>query len=268
MSRRLQMTIIVSAVAAIAALVAATTATSSGTATHARSIRSAPSAVTQIGSVSVTFKIGKFVKSGKNLVAKGTAVAQFAPTAANPAGLSPATTTQPFTARVVALRKLASAQRICPILDLTLGPLDLNLLGLIVHLDTVHLRITANSRGGVLGSLFCSLSRAKLPLAQSAKRLTRAARMSGLSTKGVHVGTPLYKIDQGSTSTLSTTPGAASAPMVICPVLDLTLGPLDLNLLGLIVHLDKVHLVITADSQGGILGQLLCGLAGGPTPAS
>jgi hypothetical protein len=57
--------------------------------------------------------------------------------------------------------------------------------------------------------------------------------------------------------------------MAICTVLDLTLGPLDLNLLGLIVHLsgaaptDPVHLLITADSNGGILGSLLCSLAGG-----
>jgi hypothetical protein len=46
--------------------------------------------------------------------------------------------------------------------------------------------------------------------------------------------------------------------MKICTVLDLTLGPLDLNLLGLMVHLDTVHLVITADSEGGLLGSLLC----------
>jgi hypothetical protein len=52
-------------------------------------------------------------------------------------------------------------------------------------------------------------------------------------------------------------------PAGIGTVLDLVLGPLDLNLLGLMVHLDKVHLVITADSEGGILGSLLCSLAGG-----
>lgn len=49
----------------------------------------------------------------------------------------------------------------------------------------------------------------------------------------------------------------------VCEVLELTLGPLDLNLLGLIVHLDEVHLLITADPEGGLLGQLLCSLAGG-----
>jgi hypothetical protein len=41
--------------------------------------------------------------------------------------------------------------------------------------------------------------------------------------------------------------------------LDLVLGPLDLNLLGLMVHLDRVQLRITADPKGGLLGSLLCG---------
>ena len=47
-------------------------------------------------------------------------------------------------------------------------------------------------------------------------------------------------------------------------MLDLVLGPLDLNLLGLMVHLDRVQLRITADPNGGLLGSLLCSLAGGP----
>jgi len=46
---------------------------------------------------------------------------------------------------------------LCPILELTLGPLDANLLGLLVHLDQVHLTLVANSDGGILGSLFCSV---------------------------------------------------------------------------------------------------------------
>jgi hypothetical protein len=57
----------------------------------------------------------------------------------------------------------------------------------------------------------------------------------------------------------------AVTPFDICPVLDLTLGPVDLNLLGLLVHLDTVHLTINADSEGGVLGSLLCSLAGTPT---
>jgi hypothetical protein len=46
-----------------------------------------------------------------------------------------------------------------------------------------------------------------------------------------------------------------------CQVLHLELGPLDLNLLGLEVHLDKVVLDITANPAGGLLGQLLCAIA-------
>jgi hypothetical protein len=47
----------------------------------------------------------------------------------------------------------------CQILDLTLGPLDLNLLGLVVHLDTVHLNITAQpGPGNLLGNLLCSVT--------------------------------------------------------------------------------------------------------------
>jgi len=56
----------------------------------------------------------------------------------------------------------------------------------------------------------------------------------------------------------------ADVQQATCQVLNLTLGPLDLSLLGLNVHLDQVHLVITATPGGGILGDLLCSLAGGP----
>lgn len=48
-----------------------------------------------------------------------------------------------------------------------------------------------------------------------------------------------------------------------CQVLDLVLGPLDLDLLGLQVHLDQVHLNITAQQgPGNLLGNLLCAVAG------
>ena len=48
-----------------------------------------------------------------------------------------------------------------------------------------------------------------------------------------------------------------------CDILHLTLGPLDLNLLGLQVHLNQVVLDITAQSgPGNLLGNLLCAVAG------
>jgi hypothetical protein len=51
-----------------------------------------------------------------------------------------------------------AAAAVCPVLDLSLGPLNLNLLGLVVDLNQVHLTITATQGGGALGDLFCSLS--------------------------------------------------------------------------------------------------------------
>jgi hypothetical protein len=48
-----------------------------------------------------------------------------------------------------------------------------------------------------------------------------------------------------------------------CPVLHLDLGPLNLNLLGLTVHLNQVVLDINAVSgAGNLLGNLLCNVAG------
>ena len=52
----------------------------------------------------------------------------------------------------------AAQQGICPVLHLNLGPLHLDLLGLVVDLNNVVLDITANPAGGLLGSLVCALS--------------------------------------------------------------------------------------------------------------
>src|SRR6478735_9311970 len=54
---------------------------------------------------------------------------------------------------------LAQTTGSCQILDLVLGPLDLDLLGLQVHLNTVHLNITAQSGPGELvGNLLCAIA--------------------------------------------------------------------------------------------------------------
>jgi hypothetical protein len=56
-----------------------------------------------------------------------------------------------------------------------------------------------------------------------------------------------------------------TAPLSVvdpCTVLDLTLGPLHLDLLGLVVDLNQVHLTITAvNGPGNLLGNLLCAVA-------
>jgi hypothetical protein len=204
-----------------------------------------------MGTVSVKFKINKFVKSGHRLVAKGMAVATYTPQSG-----APTVVKKPFSARVGMARRLFSTQSqqaICPVLTLQLDQLSLNLLGLHVDLSKVVLSITADSQGGVLGRLFCSLSNAKVKLGtmKNAQKLTQAAHSSGLATKGI-----------GYAVTANHAQAMAPGP---CQVLDLVLGPLHLNLLGLIVDLNQVHLQITADPSGGILGSLLCSLTNQPT---
>ncbi|WP_206062844.1 hypothetical protein [Nocardioides piscis] len=55
----------------------------------------------------------------------------------------------------------------------------------------------------------------------------------------------------------------AATGAAACEVLRLVLGPLDLNLLGLVIHLDRVVLDITAvPGAGNLLGNLLCAVAG------
>jgi hypothetical protein len=69
----------------------------------------------------------------------------------------------------------------------------------------------------------------------------------------------------GGVGTSPTTAGAerAVAAAATCDVLRLVLGPLDLDLLGLKIHLDRVVLVIEAESgPGNLLGNLLCAVAG------
>jgi hypothetical protein len=73
----------------------------------------------------------------------------------------------------------------------------------------------------------------------------------------VRVPVLLPTAKSGAASTLA--PTAAAGPT--CQVLSLTLGPLHLELLGLVIDLNQVVLNITAEQGGGILGDLLCAVA-------
>jgi hypothetical protein len=146
----------------------------------------------------------------------------------------------------------------CPILDLQLGPIDLNLLGLRILTSPICLAVTAFEGGGLLGDLLCAVS--------------------NLLAGGVSVSTALGQLSptdaarflNGLTSVLNEvlrTMVANNVPIAAtCSILSLTLGPLDLELLGLLVELDNcsngpVTVDITAIPGGGLLGDLLCSLA-------
>jgi hypothetical protein len=68
-------------------------------------------------------------------------------------------------------------------------------------------------------------------------------------------------LDRGTTAAAAD--GEIGAMQVACPILNLVLGPLDLNLLGLRIQLNQVVLNITAEpGPGNLLGNLLCAIAG------
>ena len=145
----------------------------------------------------------------------------------------------------------ASAGGGCKVLHLLLQQLNLNLLGLNAHLAKVVLDITGNAKGGVLGSLFCKLTKAKIASAAraaDARVLTAAVRRH----KGHVLRFSAFINPRASTS---------QAANATCPVLDLIVGPLNLQLLGLVVNLNQVHLTVTANRSGGALGALFCQLA-------
>lgn len=200
--------------------------------------------------VQVNIVIDRFVRRGRTIVAQGAVIGRY-----RSDERAPVVVRKAFTARLAAKRvSYAASTRICDVLELTLARLHLELLGLIVDLDRVHLTIKADSNGGILGALFCSIAGNRASAAQlrrTANRMTKAGKANGLN--------------QGITGfQVQVAPGLAQAG--ICHILDLVLGPLDLNLLGLMVHLNRIHLTITAVPGGGILGDLFCSLAGGPGP--
>lgn len=95
--------------------------------------------------------------------------------------------------------------------------------------------------------------------------LTRFVNQNGtLSAVGTLSGTLTNTLGQtiGSVTNVPVQVPVLSGAGSSCSILDLTLGPLHLNLLGLVVDLNQVHLTITAQQgSGNLLGNLLCAVA-------
>src|SRR6187397_178026 len=93
--------------------------------------------------------------------------------------------------------------------------------------------------------------------------INRVAKSGGaLAAVGSVTGTAVDSTGAtvGSATQAVTVPLQAAGT---CDILHLTLGPLDLNVLGLVIHLDRVVLDITAEQgPGNLLGNLLCAVAG------
>jgi hypothetical protein len=100
------------------------------------------------GSFAGTFTPSSFSSQDGNLVATGVLTGTVTDTAGNTVGNVTQTVDAPVT--------IAAAT--CQVLNLVLGPLHLDLLGLVVDLNQVHLVITAvQAAGNLLGNLLCAI---------------------------------------------------------------------------------------------------------------
>ena len=193
--------------------------------------------------LSMRAKITSFRATASGVVADGTLTGKLR------SGTSVSRDSAPVKFRVAAQRR----GRRCDVITLRLAPLDLELLGVQVQTSHVSLDVFAR-KGRVLGDLFCALAHAKVTFPRVARALN--SRLDGRSLR-------VFSASQSL-------PASAAQPQPqSCQVLKLVLGPLHLDLLGLVVDLygktrsDPVIVTINAQPDKGLLGQLLCGLAGG-----
>ena len=150
----------------------------------------------------------------------------------------------------------------CVVLDLELQPIELALLGLYVNTSPICLNITAIENGGILGDLLCGLVGPGGLLPGLDQLLSD---LLGDGILGEVIGGVLTEAlgDAGDPPA-----GAEDICEGECEILDLAVGPVNLALLGLNVALDDcdngpVQVCLSANEGEGLLGDLLCGLAGG-----
>ena len=218
-------------------------------------------AASRDGKVTVDVKIKRFAVADRRIVARGVLNSTIE-------GAGESQTAK----KAVTFAVAAQAGR-CHVLTLTLDDLQLDLLGLRVDLSEVNLRIHAVRRGrgsGILGRLFCALSNGSIRLRGASA--ASADRQLALTVRSLNTRLkdhPMRAFRASARLSADDSAGAAQA-VPSCRVLNLILGPLDLNLLGLVVELygpnrrAPVTLSITSFPGQGVLGDLFCGLSGGP----
>jgi hypothetical protein len=205
-----------------------------------------PLAGARTSRLSLTAKITSFRATASGVTARGTLTGRLN------SGTRVSRQSAPVRFAVAAAKHSAR----CNVITLRLAPLNLELLGVQVKTSYISLDVYA-LHGRVLGNLFCALARAKVTF-------PRAARAARALNSRLH-GRPLRVFAASQSMPAS----AAQAQPQTCQVLKLVLGPLHLDLLGLVVDLygrtraNPVVVTINAIPSQGLLGQLLCGVAGG-----
>jgi len=185
----------------------------------------------------------------------------------------------------------AIKQATCEILTLTLGPIHLDLLGLVIETSEINLVITGETGGGnLLGNLLCAIAGLLDQPNALADLLNRILALLGGRLTGGSALTGAMPITISSFASkngqlvanffVNRADGGQAGPFVAraqlhdpaddrCDILYLELGPIDINLLGLRIQLhgatpeDPIVIHIYADpGPGNLLGNLLCAIVG------
>ena len=149
MRRRIPMTVLAAMLAGLLLLLGSGSATAAPP-TVTNPLKNIPITGTTAdgGNFTGTLTITQFTAQNGQLAAVGTLTGTLVDAAGNTVGQVSQTVTVP-----------AQISGSCQILHLELGPLDLDLLGLQVHLDRVVLDITAQQGpGNLLGNLLCAIA--------------------------------------------------------------------------------------------------------------
>ena len=114
-----------------------------------------------LGSVTGTFSPTKFQSSNRQITATGTLTSTLTDSAGTVLGTVQRTVTMPVVLPTAQQQNASghAAQITCDVLNLVLGPLHLDLLGLVVDLNRVVLDIVAQTgAGNLLGNLVCAIT--------------------------------------------------------------------------------------------------------------
>jgi hypothetical protein len=121
---------------------------------------------------------------------------------------------------------------------------------------------TASDGSKVTGS-FTPLKFVKKGGKQQVKGVIDGVVTHADGTKEKFTALRMLKVKKINGQSLSGLASTSAQGMAACYILHLVLGPLDLDLLGLQVHLDKVVLdIVAATGAGNLLGNLLCAVTG------
>ena len=237
------------------------------------------------GTLSARMVINRFRAVGKRVVGQGTVISTYKDAAG-----ATSVRRKPF--RLTISERHTRQQQgwsgvqqepapLCHVLLLEVGEVDLTLAGLHAILrafnpeEPIQVRIQAAREGGVLGRLFCDLAQGGGALSTT-RKAQFAARTLTARTKGstiMRAKATVYAPDRAASAGAGTmysaqggaTPNAPQAPMQVaeCDVLHLVIGPVHLDLLGLIVDINKVVLDLKG-IPGTLLGDIFCQLSNTP----